>query len=332
MNIDKTKSLEELENDYWGEEDTYQTSLIETIYKLRKKPLDQLEPGDIRYFIGQHLGNKYIVPIALNILEKNPYILGTYYEGDLLNGVLDIEVEFWKENKELFGQLVKIMEKFNNDFSEEIEELITNEEKEAFNNKWIYLSWKISPNEIDFAFISRVEAQQQLIGKVPQQNGIAVSQSGVTIATNFDIGQHNFYDLRQIFGIGPENVDLITLYTPYIILKGEEAMLFLRENPLRITQAQADRTDAAVMSQNVSRIASNYNTATGGNFIKLSDQAQTVVFSLGYHPGPDGISNEILTSINEGNYSEAATAIQDMRQRSGYADRGRQEADLLRQA
>ena len=140
MKVDTTKSLEELENDYWEERDTYETSLVETIYRIRKKPLRQLKPGEIRYFIGQNMGNDYIVPLALHLLEENPYILGTYYEGDLLHDVLHVEIEFWKENTELLRRLSGIMTHFNTNFTEEIEDLISDETKTEINDLWKNLS------------------------------------------------------------------------------------------------------------------------------------------------------------------------------------------------
>ena len=183
---------------------------------------------------------------------------------------------------------------------------------------------------IDFAFIIRVEGRQQLNGYVPQQNGTAIGRSGVTISTGFDIGQHNTYDLNRIFGRGEENADLRTLYTPYLERRTADAITFLADNPLIITQEQADRTDAAVMSQMVPRVAGSYNSTTNGNFDQLPDQAQTVLFSLGYQFGPNGIPADIMTMIKEGNYSGAADALVNMG-RSGYADRRTQEANLLRQ-
>ena len=136
LKIDTTKSLEELENDYWEERDTYETSLVETIYRIRKKSLDQLTPGDIRYFIGQNLGNDYIVSLALNLLEENPYVLGTYYEGDLLMGILHIEIEFWMDHKKLLNRLIGIMDNVNRNFTEEIEELIPDFIKNEINYNW----------------------------------------------------------------------------------------------------------------------------------------------------------------------------------------------------
>ena len=145
MEVDTTKSLEELENDYWEERDTYETSLIEIIYRIRKKPLLQLIPSEIRYFVGQNMGNDYIVPLALDILEKNPYILGTYYEGDLLYAVLNIDIEYWKEHDKSLKQLSEIMVSFNINFTEEIKDLISEQTKIEINDMWKNLS-----NRIDY--------------------------------------------------------------------------------------------------------------------------------------------------------------------------------------
>jgi GH24 family phage-related lysozyme (muramidase) len=185
-------------------------------------------------------------------------------------------------------------------------------------------------SDIDFVFISRLEDGQHLSGYVPNRNGVAIQRSGVTIATGFDIGQHNSFDLNKIFGYGPENADLKALYTPYLELRRGEAIAFLEANPLTITQEQADRTDAAVMSQMVPRVARAFNDATKGNLYQLPAQAQTVIFSLGYQFGPDGIPKNVMTMINDGDYSGAATVIQNMG-RNEHTYRRTQEANLLRQ-
>jgi hypothetical protein len=48
------------------------------------------------------------------------------------------------------------------------------------------------PDKIDYDFISKLEGGRQTTGYVPDTN---TSQSGVTIATGFDLGQRNENDL-----------------------------------------------------------------------------------------------------------------------------------------
>jgi GH24 family phage-related lysozyme (muramidase) len=71
-----------------------------------------------------------------------------------------------------------------------------------------------------------------------------------------------------------------------------------------------------------------YNN-TRGNFTLLPDQAQTVLFDIGYQLDPNGIPQNIMQEINNGNYSGAADLMQNMNQ--GPANRRNAEADLLRQ-
>ena len=102
---------------------------------------------------------------------------------------------------------------------------------------------------IDFQFVIQLEGGQHLNGYVPQNSpGTAIDNSGVTIASGFDLGQHNQDDLYRIFGRGTENADLRTLYSPYLLLRRDRAIEFLNNNPLTITRAQANRTDIAVMN------------------------------------------------------------------------------------
>jgi RHS repeat-associated protein len=182
---------------------------------------------------------------------------------------------------------------------------------------------------VDYAFVSTQEGRQQLNGYVPNNDGVAIGRSGVTIATGFDLGQHNTYDLNRIFGRGENNSDLRAAFTPYLGLQRQDAIDYLAENPLSLTQEQADRTDAAIMAGSLSLISAQYNSATGGNFADLPDQAQTALFDMGYQLGVNsGIPDNIMQAINSGNYSGAADLIQAM---PGYADRRTNEANLLRQ-
>lgn len=93
------KTLEHLEKDVWGL-DTYGSHLTSTIHRLRKKVLNDYAIEDLRISIGQQMGLPYLVPLAIEILKENISAEGDFYEGDLLNAVLNIDGKFWKENVE----------------------------------------------------------------------------------------------------------------------------------------------------------------------------------------------------------------------------------------
>lgn len=102
------KTLESLERDYWGEP-KYNSHLVTTCHRLRKKPLKDFETEDLRIMIGQNIGLRYLIPLALDKLDEN--ILA---DGDLLQVVLKSDKEYWKAEKENWKRMCGI---FNRDTS-----------------------------------------------------------------------------------------------------------------------------------------------------------------------------------------------------------------------
>ena len=103
------KSIEHLEKDYWGKPG-YESHLVKTCHHLRKKPLKNFEIEDLRIMIGQNIGLKFLIPLALEKLRENVLAEGDYYEGDLLKSVLTSEVSFWEGRTDLFDQLDKVIQ------------------------------------------------------------------------------------------------------------------------------------------------------------------------------------------------------------------------------
>lgn len=95
-----SKSLESLEKESWGEIPKDESYLVTTCHKLRKKQLREFDIEDLRIMIGQNIGLKFLVPIALKKLDKNILAEGHLYEGDLLKMVLLSDQDYWKTEKE----------------------------------------------------------------------------------------------------------------------------------------------------------------------------------------------------------------------------------------
>ena len=108
-NIDKSTTLEQLENDYWQKPE-YDSRLVQRTHALRKKPIKDFTVEDLRLMIGQNIGLEYLIPIAISILEKDFLAEGDFYKGDLLKAVLSSEETYWKKNKELWQKTVGIYE------------------------------------------------------------------------------------------------------------------------------------------------------------------------------------------------------------------------------
>jgi len=104
------KTLESLEKDYWGAP-TYDSYLVKTCHKLRKKQLQDFEVEDLRIMIGQNIGLKYLIPLAIKILQDNILAEGDFYEGDLLKAVLTSEPDYWKGEKENWKILCELFNK-----------------------------------------------------------------------------------------------------------------------------------------------------------------------------------------------------------------------------
>ena len=105
-----TKSLENLEKDNWGTIPKNESYLVTTCHKLRKKPLNEFEVEDLRILIGQDLGLKYLIPLAIKILEKNILAEGHFYEGDLLKSVITSNTDYWKVEREDWNNIISIYE------------------------------------------------------------------------------------------------------------------------------------------------------------------------------------------------------------------------------
>ncbi len=105
--IDRRKTLTELEGKDWGPPN-FDSHLVTTIHQLRHKPLELFSVEDLRINIGQNIALEWLVPIAIERLQDDPFAEGDFYRGDLLNAVLKIKQSFWADHRELRGILAQI--------------------------------------------------------------------------------------------------------------------------------------------------------------------------------------------------------------------------------
>jgi hypothetical protein len=93
-------SIEELEGERWPEPDI-DSHLVRECNRLRRLQLRLFTVENLRIMLGQDIGSRYLVPIALEHLEADPFVAGDFYPGDLLCSVLSLPREFWSANPEL---------------------------------------------------------------------------------------------------------------------------------------------------------------------------------------------------------------------------------------
>jgi hypothetical protein len=99
------KSIENLEKSNWGEVPQDDSSIVQRLYRLRKVPLEEFSIDDLRFMIIQETGLPYLLTLAIELLKKNLYAEGNYYEGDLLGAILKIKPENWKGMKEFWSEI-----------------------------------------------------------------------------------------------------------------------------------------------------------------------------------------------------------------------------------
>lgn len=133
-------------------------------------------------------------------------------------------------------------------------------------------------HRIDFEFIHELEGGSVLLGYVPDPKN---SQSGVTIAAGFDLGARNDKDLRKL----ELNATLIGKLYPYLGRKGNDALAYLAEFPLILSEHEAAAIDTNVKVQMTKRLIKRFNADSIAPFHKIPDSWQTVIASVEFQYG-----------------------------------------------
>ena len=103
------KTIENLEKKNFGDPNNAPTNMVKRCLELCRLPLDNFTVEDLRLMIGQQFGLPYLIPLALEHLNKDIFIEGDFFPGDLLKNVLAIDKVFWKDNKYLWTQLNELI-------------------------------------------------------------------------------------------------------------------------------------------------------------------------------------------------------------------------------
>jgi hypothetical protein len=107
---DRNKTLQQLDGQDWGKP-TIASHLVAEWHRLRKVPMRDFKDENLRILIGQNIGLEYLVPLAIERLEANPFAEGDFYPGDLLVSVLRAEPSFWQKHSALRNQIAAITER-----------------------------------------------------------------------------------------------------------------------------------------------------------------------------------------------------------------------------
>src|SRR5689334_19035520 len=108
--FDRSKSLQQLEGKEWGEP-TCDSRLVTECHRLRRVPLREFTPENLRIMIGQQIALRYLIPLALESLGDDPFVAGDCYEGDLLATVLRADSRFWVSFPDLRAEATRIAQR-----------------------------------------------------------------------------------------------------------------------------------------------------------------------------------------------------------------------------
>ncbi|WP_319460481.1 contact-dependent growth inhibition system immunity protein [Micromonospora sp. RTP1Z1] len=106
-------TIEQLERDVWPAPAPDATSLVRRCTELRRKPLAEFTVEDLRIMLGQEVGVPALLPLAVQVLLRDPLAEGDYFPGDLLANVLRLPDSAWSslraERKRLGSVLAELV-------------------------------------------------------------------------------------------------------------------------------------------------------------------------------------------------------------------------------
>lgn len=99
-----SQTLSDLLHCEWRDEIPYDdSSVVQHMYYLFHTPARRWTVEDYRYLVGQETALDIILPKVFEILQFDIKADGGFYEGDLLNAVLQINADFWEQHKDLYN-------------------------------------------------------------------------------------------------------------------------------------------------------------------------------------------------------------------------------------
>ena len=179
------------------------------------------------------------------------------------------------------------------------------------------------PNLVDYNFIEKMEGFS-LKGYVPQSNGTAIGNSGVTIMCGIDLGETT-PDALSDMGISDNLVDILT---PYCGLKQQAAIDYLNDNPLTLTPDQGNELMTAEFNARYTQLSTIFDKYSDTNFGNLTSAQQTVVFSIFFQYGnlPQRTPH-FWNACTSGNWNQVISILKNFGDQ--YENRRLAEASLL---
>lgn len=172
---------------------------------------------------------------------------------------------------------------------------------------------------VDFNFIKALEGNS-LVGYVPDYEN---SNSGVTIACGFDLGQRKKRYIKKTF-----STELSIKLLPYCLLKGLSAKLMTNFIPLQITLEESEEINNIVQTEALKRLLNQWAKDSVLPFVELPIEIRTVIASVAFQYGLLRLRTpKFWMQVTTGDWFGALNNLRDFKDR--YSTRRNAEADLL---
>jgi hypothetical protein len=103
LHLDRT--LDELDLPRWAPPAADATHLVRKVHGLRRIPLNELGPADLRTLISQQVALPFVLPLAVRALIEDPLLEASFYEGDLLLAAVSAPASAWSMLSDLRARL-----------------------------------------------------------------------------------------------------------------------------------------------------------------------------------------------------------------------------------
>jgi hypothetical protein len=87
----------------------YGTGSLAWLSRALVSPLGQLGPNELRLLLGHGRGLRWLLPLALERLEREPFAGGDHGPGELLTAALSVDPAEWGRDPAWLGRLARVV-------------------------------------------------------------------------------------------------------------------------------------------------------------------------------------------------------------------------------
>ena len=109
-NFDRNKSIEELSG-YCRFAPEFESNVIIKNHAMRRKKLADLTLEDIRMGASQHVGVTHLVPIALKVVEDDPFAESLNFPAEIILKLLLVPHDYWLSHPRFGYRLEQVYER-----------------------------------------------------------------------------------------------------------------------------------------------------------------------------------------------------------------------------